>query len=73
MITWTRNISDLRGVLSAISVVNIFCLLGFLKGALSCLARTFKQDMKLAAAKVFPVFVPDEFIQIDYITPTIFD
>ena len=59
MITWTRNISDLRGVLSVISVVNIFCLLGFLKGALSCLARTFKQDMKLAAAKVFAVVVPD--------------
>ena len=73
MITWTRNISDLRGVLSAISVVNIFCLLGFLKGALSCLARTFKQDMKLVVAKVFAVFVPDEFLQIDYITPTIFD
>ena len=73
MITGTRNISDLRGGLSAISVVNIFCLLGFLKGALSCLARTFKQDMKLAAAKVFAVVVPDEFLQIDYITLTIFD
>ena len=73
MITWPRNISDFRGVLSAISVVNIFCLLGFLKGALSCLARTFKQDMKLAAAKVFAVVVPDEFLQIDYITLIIFD
>ena len=73
MITWTRNISDLRGVLSAISVVNIFCLLGFLKGVLNCLARTFNQDMRLAAAKVFAVVVPDEFLQIDYITLTIFD
>ena len=73
MIALTRNISDLRGVLSAIDVVNIFCLLGFIKGALSCLARTFKQDMKLTAAKVFAVVVPDEFLQIDYITPTIFD
>ena len=73
MIALTPNISDLRGVLSAINVVSVLCFLDFLKGAFSFLDRTFKHEMKLAAAKQTAVIVEKEFLQIDYITPTILD
>ena len=73
MIALTPNISDRKGVLSAINVVSVLCFPGFLKGAFSFLDRAFKHEMKLAAAKASAVIVSDKFIQIDYITPTIFD
>ena len=59
MIALTPNISDLKGVLSAINVVSVLYFLGFLKGAFSFLDRTFKHEMKLAATKVTAVIVPD--------------
>ena len=46
---------------------------GLFKGAFSCLARTINEEMKLAAAKAIAASVPEEFLQVDYIIPTIFD
>ena len=52
---------------------NVLCFPGLFKGAFSCLARTTNEDMKLAAAKAISACVPEEFLQVDYIIPTIFD
>ena len=52
---------------------NVLCFPGLFKGAFSCLARTIKEEMKLAAAKDIAASVPEEFLQVDYIIPTIFD
>ena len=52
---------------------NVLCLPGLFKGAFSCLARTINEDMKLAAAKAIAASVKEEFLQVDYIIPTIFD
>ena len=52
---------------------NVFCFPGLFKGAFSCLAWTTNEDMKLAAAKAISACVPEEFLQVDYIIPTIFD
>ena len=50
---------------------NVLCFPGLFKGAFSCLARTTNEDMKLAAAKAISASVPEEFLQVDYIIPTI--
>ena len=52
---------------------NVLCFPGLFKGAFSCLASTIKEEMKLAAAKAIAASVPEEFLQVDYIIPTIFD
>ena len=51
---------------------NVLCFPGLFKGAFSCLARTINEEMKLAAAKAIAAS-PEEFLQVDYIIPTIFD
>ena len=52
---------------------NGLCFPGLFKGAFSCLARTINEEMKLAAAKAIAASVPEEFLQVDYIIPTVFD
>ena len=52
---------------------NVLCFPGLFKGAFSCLARTINENTKLAAAKAIAASVPEEFLQVDYIIPTIFD
>jgi malate dehydrogenase (oxaloacetate-decarboxylating) len=52
---------------------NVLCFPGLFKGALDCLSTGINEEMKMAAAKAIASSVPQDFLQPDYIIPTIFD
>ncbi|MBC8284133.1 MAG: NAD-dependent malic enzyme [Nitrospinae bacterium] len=52
---------------------NVLCFPGLFRGALDCMATQINEEMKMAAAQAIAECISQEFLQPDYIIPSVFD
>jgi malate dehydrogenase (oxaloacetate-decarboxylating) len=52
---------------------NVLCIPGILRGALDCMATQINEEMKMAAAHAIAECIAHEYLQRDYIIPSVFD
>jgi len=52
---------------------NVLCFPGLFRGALDCMATQINEEMKMAAAKAIAECISPEYLQPDYIIPSVFD
>lgn len=52
---------------------NVLCFPGLFRGALDCRATRINEEMKMAAAQAIAGSIAQEFLQRDYIIPSVFD
>ena len=52
---------------------NVLCFPGLFRGALDCMATEINEEMKMAAAHAIAGCISHEYLQPDYITPSVFD
>jgi len=52
---------------------NVLCFPGLFRGALDCMATQINEKMKMAAAQAIAECITPEYLQSDYIIPSVFD
>ena len=52
---------------------NVLCFPGLFRGALDCMATEINEEMKMAAAHAIAGCISHEYLQPDYIIPSVFD
>ena len=52
---------------------NVLCIPGILRGALDCMATQINEEMKMAAAHAIAECIAQEYLQPEYIIPSVFD
>jgi malate dehydrogenase (oxaloacetate-decarboxylating) len=52
---------------------NVLCFPGLFRGALDCMATQINEEMKMAAAQAIAGCISQEYLQPDYIIPSVFD
>ena len=52
---------------------NVLCFPGLFRGALDCMATQINEEMKIAAAQAIAECISTEYLQPDYIIPSVFD
>jgi malate dehydrogenase (oxaloacetate-decarboxylating) len=52
---------------------NVLCFPGLFRGALDCMATKINEEMKMAAAHAIAGCITKEYLQPDYIIPSVFD